>query len=106
MIKSICINDKNRPKEVPQNLWIKENNPYTIEYIYRSLNPNSFNELMVELKEVKMNDSCLPFQFYRLDRFAISQDSLEEFLMLCKTCAEFNDIEISRLLEENISVCG
>ena len=100
MIRSICIDDKNKPSVISDKLWIKEKQQYTIEYIYRSLNPNSFDELMVELKEVKMDDSCLPYQYYSLKRFAIHLDDVEEFALLCKTTAEFNDLEVSKLLEE------
>lgn len=104
MIRAFCIDDKNKPKEVADTFWIKEENQYTIEYIYRSLNPNCFDELMVELKEVKMDSSCLPYQYYSLKRFAIDIDSLEEFMMLCKTSAKFNDIEVSKLVEEFLTI--
>lgn len=102
MIKSICINNKNKPPQIPDNLWVKQDEQYTITYIYRSLNPNSFDELMVDLKEIKMDSSCKPYEFYRLNRFAISADSLEEFILMCKTTAEFNDFEIEKLLEETL----
>lgn len=103
-ISAICINNKNKPKEIAEKFWIKKGQQYTIEYIYRSLNPNSFDELMVELKEVKMDNSCLPYQYYSLKRFAIDINSLEEFMMLCKTTAQFNDLEVTKLVEEFLTV--
>lgn len=104
MVKALCINNKNKPKEISNSFWLEEGKTYTIEYIYRSLNPNSFNELMVELKEVKMDNSCLPYQYYSLKRFGINVDDLEEFMMLCKTTAQFNDLEVAKLVEEFLTV--
>jgi hypothetical protein len=100
MIRVICIDDKNRPKEVAEKFWIKKGEQYTVEYIYRSLNPNSFDEIMVELKEVKMDESCKPYEFYNLKRFAIHKDDIEEFNYLCQVTAK--DIEIETIIKETI----
>lgn len=30
MVECVCINDKDRPKEIPANKWIKKGEPYTV----------------------------------------------------------------------------
>lgn len=99
-IRVICIDDKNRPEEVSEKFWIKEGEQYTVEYIYRSLNPNSFDQLMLDLKEVKMDESCNPYLYYSINRFAIHKDDIEEFNYLCQITAK--DIEIETLIKETI----
>lgn len=39
-VKCICVNAKNRPKEIPLKKWLKEGNEYTISYTCRCMPQN------------------------------------------------------------------
>lgn len=93
----ICLNDKNRPKEVSANRWVKKDNLYTITHIY--YHPEQKIQ-GVELAEVELDDSCLPYVSFALNRFGILAEDLEKFKALVKDCTELNDITIDNLIEE------
>jgi hypothetical protein len=95
--KVICIDDKNKPHEIKQHLWIKKDNEYTITHIY--YHPQQQIQ-GVELAEVELDDSCFPYVSFSLARFAIPQDQLELFIALLKDCTDLNDIDIKKLIEE------
>jgi hypothetical protein len=95
--KVICIDDKNKPPEIKQSLWIKKHNEYTITHIY--YHPQQQIQ-GVELAEVELDDSCFSYVSFSLARFAIPQDQLELFIALLKDCTDLNDIDIKKLIEE------
>ena len=99
MIKVICINDKNRPVEIPTNHWIKLNEQYHITHIFKMINYG--NVIGVTLKEIDLYSlkDC-PYHQFRLDRFAIHQDDLEKFLKLAQDCSDLNDVDLAKLMKE------
>lgn len=98
MVKTICINDENRPKEIPQNKWLKKDSQYHIIKI--TIHPNQKNIQGCELAEISLDESCLPFEYFKLDRFAISKDDLESLIELMKLSSELNDVDINNLIKE------
>ena len=95
--KVICINDKDRPKEIPQNKWVKKDSEYAITHIY--YHPQQKLQ-GVELAEIDLDSSCFPYVSFSLARFAIPQEELEKFIALLKDCNDLNDVDISSLIEE------
>jgi hypothetical protein len=67
-IPVICINDQQRPNEVPISRWIKKGNQYHIIEVAK-LNAQG-GIYGCKLAEIN-NDDLAPYQFFRLDRFAI-----------------------------------
>ncbi len=67
-IEVICINDKHRPNEVPSSRWIKEGSTYHIVQIDK-LNAQG-GILGCKLEEIN-NDDLSPYEYFRLDRFAV-----------------------------------
>jgi hypothetical protein len=96
MCKAICINDKNRPKEIPQNKWLKEGQEY--EIIYTTLCKPQ-NEVGVHLAEIDLDESCDPYFFFKLNRFAFTEENLKLLQELIKNCNE-TDFSITELLEQ------
>lgn len=96
-IPCICIDDKKKPKEIPQNLWITEQEKYTITHIY--LHVNQGNIQGVELAERDIS-KCKPYETFRLTRFAISVDDMPKFLQMLKDCTDLNDIQIDDFVQE------
>lgn len=99
MVKSICINDSNKPKEIPEQKWIKKDNEYTITHIF--IHPNQGGIQGVHLKELTLKD-CGLYETYKLSRFAFKKDDLQELIQLAKLCSELDEVTIELLLKEEI----
>ena len=97
MIKAKCIKDSGRPKEVPENKWLKKGSIYTIIKI--TVHPNQKNIQGCELSEITLDESCTPYEYFKLDRFAISKDDIPALIELMKLSSELSDIDIVKLLE-------
>jgi len=67
-MKVVCINDKNRPNEIPTSKWIKEKTEYTvIKADYLSIQ----NKILgYQLEEIDLTD-CFPYLYFVASRFAI-----------------------------------
>ena len=98
MIECICIDDKHKPFQIPDSMWIKEGEKYTIVNITR--HPNQNNIKGVELAEVSMDETCLPYQFYRLGRFAFNPEDIPRLIEFMHECTELDKLSIVKLLEE------
>jgi hypothetical protein len=73
-MKVICINDSKKPSKIPEEQWIKAGETYTVTRIVRlALQQDKMGLL---LKEVKMDNSCFPYEFYDANRFALKEESL------------------------------
>lgn len=96
-VRVICINDKNRPLEVPANKWPKEGNEYHITWIYNQMLQKGI--LGVELAEFDISD-CTPYNCYNLKRFAINKEDFELFVQMAKDSADLNEIELGEILKE------
>ena len=99
MVKATCVNDKNRPQQIPQSKWLVKDNEYTI--IKVTIHPNQNGIQGCELAEISLDETCLPYEYYKLDRFAISQDDLEALIELMKLSSTLNDVEINELIKES-----
>jgi hypothetical protein len=89
MVKCICINDKNRPSKIPQNKWVKEGEEYTIIFTLIVLPQKT---LAVQLEEIDLDKSCMPYEFFLANRFAFTQEELEKLIAFIEEC---NDISLS-----------
>jgi hypothetical protein len=72
MIKVVCLDDNNRPNEIPFSKWIKKGQEYTIvqfDWI------NQMNRILgVKLAEIDLS-SCFPYLYFRADRFAPTNEA-------------------------------
>jgi hypothetical protein len=98
MCTAICINDKNRPKKIPQNKWLKEGQEY--EIIYTTLCKPQ-NEVGVHLAEIDLDESCAPYEFFLLNRFSFLEEDLLLLQELIKNCND-TDFSIEELLEQTV----
>lgn len=88
-LEVICINDQDRPNEIPLTRWVKKGNFYHITEVAR-LNAQG-GIYGCKLAEIN-NDDLVPYQYFRLDRFALPVRELSEEELLEK-------IDISELKE-------
>lgn len=98
-IKCICLDDKNRPSEIPVEKWPIKDKVYHITWIYNQMNQPGIKG--VELKEFDIS-MCDPYNSFRLNRFAISLSDLDKFIKLMEESNELNGLDISSFVEELI----
>lgn len=97
MVRCICIDDKKRPNEIPQSKWVVLEEIYRISHIF--YHPNQGIQ-GVSLYEKPLDESCAPYESFRLSRFAIFIEDLDKFIELIKNCTYLNDIQIEELMKE------
>lgn len=72
-MKVTCINDSNRPKQIPPEKWIVKGQTYTV--ISTTLMNIQRNKVGVKLAEIELGQSCFPYEYFDADRFAITEVS-------------------------------
>ena len=71
-MKVICINDRNRPKQVPIEKWIKEGEMYTVTKT--TLMNIQRNKIGFKLAEIELDQSCFPYEYFSADRFVMAPE--------------------------------
>lgn len=66
-MKVICIDDSRKPKQIPQEKWIKKGQIYTV--IGGASLSIQRNKVGLKLKEVELDHSCFPYKYFDADRF-------------------------------------
>lgn len=95
-IRAMCINDSNQPIEIPVNKRVKIKKVYHITHLWW----HPYQKVMaVSLQEINL-DNENPYKTFKLDRFAIHVDDLDEFIKLAKECSGMNDADMIRLVED------
>jgi hypothetical protein len=69
-----CINDGNKPKQVPTEKWIVKGQMYTV-IATTSMNLQR-NKIGLKLKEIELDQSCFPYEYFDADRFKIVQPEI------------------------------
>jgi len=95
-IKCICIDDTKRPVEIPVTSWPKKGNEYHITHIFLMMQQGKIKGC--ELAEFDISE-CVPFNCYRLDRFAISKDDIGKLMQMIKECDELNRVDEAQIKE-------
>lgn len=96
-IPCFCIDDKNRPLEIPISKWVKEGEKYHITHVYHQHQQKGIKG--VELSEFDISD-CVPYNCYRLDRFAFTEENLDKLIKLMQECTELDSIDISSIVDK------
>lgn len=96
-VECICIDAKNRPKEIPLNKWISEGIKYTIIHTGYTVQTRLIACTLAEVKLGKINGLEIGF---KIERFAFDEENYKNLQELMKICTELNDVDISELLEE------
>jgi hypothetical protein len=96
MVECVCINSKNRPKEIPMNKWVKEGETYTVIYTVTVL-PQK--QLAFHLSEIELDESNLPYEYFLANRFAFTEENLLKLIELIKDCSD-TDFSMEELLKQ------
>lgn len=63
----VCINDKNRPIEIPPTKWIQFGKTYTVIKVGKTLD----NQVGFVLQEVELGEDTFPYDLFSAKRFAV-----------------------------------
>ena len=96
MIECICIDDKNKPKEIPDSKWVKEGKTYNVIYTCIVLPQR---ELAFLLSEIELTENEQPYEYFLAKRFAFTKDNIEKLFELIQDCTE-TDFSMEELLEQ------
>lgn len=100
MIPCICIDDANRPESIPTSKWVKKGEEYHITHVYIHLLQEGGIQ-GVSLYEKPLDESCAPYESFRITRFAFTEEGLKRLIELMKLCSELDDVDIQKLIEES-----
>jgi len=97
MIRCACINDRNRPNDIPKNKWVKRGEMYTIVFAIVVLPQR---ELGFQFEEIDLDESCLPYEYFLANRFAFLKDDLYKLQDFIKQCGRVN-MSIKELMSQS-----
>jgi hypothetical protein len=100
MIKCICINDKNKPKEIPESKWVKKGEEYTVIFTIMVMPQR---ELALQLDEIDLDESCMPYEYFLATRFAFDEDDVMELLEFINQCIDVN-LSINELINQKKTI--
>jgi len=96
MIECICVNDKGKPKIIPESKWVQQGETYHVVYTVTVL-PQK--ELAFQLSEIELDESCLPFEYFLANRFAFDFENLKLLKQLIKDFTD-TDFSINELMKK------
>lgn len=100
MIKVLCIDDSNRPKEIPPHKWVEAGKWYTI--IHVSVHAKQGYIQGVTLSEICLDESCAPYEAFRLDRFGFLPEDITRFWEFAVSCTGLNEVDVKELLGDQM----
>ena len=101
MIKCLCIDDRNKPNQIPQNKWIEKGKEYTLLF---SMTVLPQKQLAFQLNEIDLDDSCSPYTWFLANRFAFRQKDLDKLIEFIQECNHIT-FSVNELMKEtNVSV--
>jgi hypothetical protein len=96
MVECICINDKNRPKEIPESKWVNEGEKYTIIYTVTVLPQRVIG---VHISEIDLTEKEHPYEYFLLSRFGMTLEELMKLSKLIKDCSD-SEFSMEELLKQ------
>ncbi len=99
-IECVCIDDAEKPKEIPYNKWVKKDETYHVTHVFVMRNQNNIQGCELAEFDISMHT---PYNCYRLSRFAFTMENLLKLIEMIKDCDEMNtleDLDIQRIVEE------
>ena len=83
LVKCTCIDDSNRPPEIPAEKWIVKDEEYRILGISVHLKQNKVQG--VTLIEKPLDESCAPYKAFLMKRFCFRKEDLPALFSLLST---------------------
>jgi hypothetical protein len=87
MIKCLCIDDSNKPNQIPKDKWVEKGKEYTILF---SMTVLPQKQLAFQLNEIDLDDSCSPYTWFLANRFSFRREDLEALIDFIQECNRIN----------------
>lgn len=104
MIPCICIDDSNRPKEIPEYDWVKKDETYHITFVTLQVNQieNGIPVNGCDIYEKPLSlEKHNPYESFRLSRFAVRNEDLIRLIELIEQCYQLpKEVNIEEILKE------
>lgn len=96
MIKCLCIDDKNKPTQIPNEKWLEKGREYTLLF---SMTVLPQKQLAFQLNEIELDDSCSPYTWFLANRFAFRQEDLDKLIEFIQDCNKIT-FSVNELMKE------
>lgn len=96
MIKCLCVDDTNKPSQIPQDKWIEKGKEYTILF---SMTVLPQKQLAFQLYEIDLDDSCSPYEWFLANRFAFREEDLGNLIEFIQDCNKIT-FSVNELVKE------
>lgn len=96
-VECICIDNSKKPVIIPFSKWIIEGEQYHIIHVGTTVGSKIPT---VTLSEISLGKELYPYEGFRLDRFAFTQEGLLNLIALMKSCSELNHVDVDKLVKE------
>lgn len=96
MIKCVCLNDKDRPNEIPISKWVKKDKEYTIIFAIVVLPQR---KLGLQLEEIDLDESCFPYEYFLAERFGFTKEEFDKLPAFIKECGQTH-LSIQELIKQ------
>jgi hypothetical protein len=96
MIKCLCVNDKDKPNQIPNEKWIEMGKEYTLLF---SMTVLPQKQLAFQLNEIDLDDSCSPYTWFLASRFAFREEDLQKLIEFIQDCNKIT-FSINELVKE------
>ena len=101
-LKLLCVDDTNKPFEIPTNKWVKKGEWYHPSRIFVHVEQGYIQG--VEVEEIELDESNHPYESYKLTRFACPMTLFPLLIKLVRDCSELNGTteELKDIFEKEI----
>jgi hypothetical protein len=90
LIQMLCIDDSNRPEDIPLTHWIKEGELYTLKDVKKLTMQGG--KLGVQVDEIDLLKLGGQHEFFSITRFALEGNKLEAFKEVMKASGKQDSI--------------
>jgi hypothetical protein len=96
MIPCLCVNDADKPNDIPKNKWVVKGNYYHVIYTVTVLPQR---QLAFHLAEIDLDESCHPYEYFLANRFAFLEEDIDKLMQLIEDCSD-TDFSVGELMEQ------
>lgn len=83
MIKCVCIDNEDKPVQIPKEKWLEKGKQYTLAF---SMTVSPQKKLAFQLQEIDLDDSCSPYTWFLASRFAFEEKDMPALIEFIKEC--------------------
>ena len=96
MIKCLCVDDSNKPNQIPKDKWVEKGKEYTILF---SMTVLPQKQLAFQVNEIDLDDSCSPYTWFLANRFAFREEDLQRLIEFIQDCNQIT-FSVNELVKE------